>query len=772
MNNINEFAINFLFSFYIIMSSNIYFLLLILFILVVIIITLNLKKTLIEEPVVREPMVNEPMVREPMVNEPMVNEPMVREPMVNEPMVNEPMVREHFFSSDEGQLIDFSKIKDDGKTYITKIDVIKENNNKRFPNRHLLIQGTNLDKVTDIFFADLKGIKLYEPKEISSNSNNVKLYELRILPPDFSNYGKGENIEIKLQIDKVYDKEQLQINGNYYTKNLKGTLRIDNKRNKIQPGRIKLEFELNVKDSNNSPKLIFKLNDKEYELEEAVTTEFAPSPEPTPSPTPSTNYTIYFDLKDSFTIDYEIMYDKKLFVSMENVFVSNDEVSLLQPTGLFYRHNFVTAGNSLTTLDTNDWNVYLSDRIKQIEDKEFIAVDDVKNFYNDIKKLTIPPPAPEKEILSFKVEDVTWEEVADDDTINRISWTKPKDNAGNDTINNFRFAFLINIKPKVSNDRFSLIDEQINFEKTSFDFPTNKLTPGNEYEFSVSTYRTDKQVVIEKSIDSIHTYRPKGFDDYHSHLFDPETQRFKENLTQDQPELIKTYYQLLAANKIKMQNEMDKAHSHIEAESQCIAGNLDNLQTKTSNDAFDENLQDQLKKGGESEKIVFDGKQKEQNEQIDRVNEKIAELEKIQGKLKKVQNTNIKRLTSQKDGTELSVKKLKNNKFMVGLNRGCLAVDKNSEYKYIPCNVFDKKQYFDLDTIENDDEYNNLLLMNRNSKLSKGQKVNYPFTVLKPNKSTKCVYMKDRTIQIKPCNDDESIRYTSHFYQNDNCKAK
>ena len=309
------------------------------------------------------------------------------------------MVREHFFSSDEGQLIDFSKITNDGKTYITKIDVIKENNNKRFPNRHLLIQGTNLDKVTDIFFADLKGIKLFEPEVISSNSNSVKLYELRILPPDFSNYGKGENIEIKLQIDKVYDKEPLQINGNYYTKNLKGTLRID--KTKIQPGRIKLEFELNVNDSNNSPKLIFKLNDKEYELEEAVTTEFAPSPEPTPSPTPSTNYTIYFDLKDSFTIDYEIKYDEKLFVSMENVFVSNDEVSLLQPTGLFYRHNFVTTGNSLTTLDTNDWNVYLSDRIKQIEDKEFIAVDDVKNFYNDIKKLTIPPPAPEKEILSF-----------------------------------------------------------------------------------------------------------------------------------------------------------------------------------------------------------------------------------------------------------------------------------------------------------------------------------------------------------------------------------
>ena len=59
--------------------------------------------------------------------------------------------------------------------------------------------------------------------------------------------------------------------------------------------------------------------------------------------------------------------------------------------------------------------------------------------------------------------------------------------------------------------------------------------------------------------------------------------------------------------------------------------------------------------------------------------------------------------------------------------------------------------------------------MNLNSKLSPEQRVDYPFTVLKPNKSTKCVHVKDRKLQIKPCNDDESIRYTAHFYQNDKC---
>ena len=42
--------------------------------------------------------------------------------------------------------------------------------------------------------------------------------------------------------------------------------------------------------------------------------------------------------------------------------------------------------------------------------------------------------------------------------------------------NNFRFAFLINVIPKETNDKFNIVDEQVSFEKETFDFP-NKLTP-------------------------------------------------------------------------------------------------------------------------------------------------------------------------------------------------------------------------------------------------------------------------------------------------------
>ena len=49
------------------------------------------------------------------------------------------------------------------------------------------------------------------------------------------------------------------------------------------------------------------------------------------------------------------------------------------------------------------------------------------------------------------------------------------------------------------------------------------------------------------------------------------------------------------------------------------------------------------------------------------------------------------------------------------------AVNKFGDYSNIPCNIFDKRQY-DLENVENDDEYNNLLLMNLNIKLSRNKR--------------------------------------------------
>lgn len=730
------------------MSSNIYFLLLILLILVVIIIIINLKKP----------------------------------------------IKEDFYQDSEiNQLIDTSEIQQDSidnLMLITKLDVVKQNEHPNFPDKHLLIEGTNLEKVTDVFFGDLKGIKL------SRETLPDEKMRIRILPPSFTKYTKMkpqnefENIEIKLKIDDEVDSvprnvmfgenESLVFNTDYvYSEpdNISslnmGVLEIDNELDveKRRTKKLKLKFKINsVKEVGQRIEIKpfkLRLNETEYNLDLNFINSNA-------GPNANQEYTLFLSTKDFTNIRYNIN-TSRIFttnntanntklVSLEVTELQaeylHDDINVLLPTGLFYRFDYTTAGENLLELNPNSWNVFLSDRL---ENDDILIAEDVRKFYQDIKDITNPPPTEAPPPIDLKVKNVRVESIEGDNTILRMKWDTP------DAVNNFRFAFLINILPVAEKDRFSIKDEQISFEKETFDFPTNKLTPGNSYKIQVSTYRTDKREVVENSEETNFRYVPPNFDDYHSHLFDPVTKRFRTELTQDQPELIKTYYQLLAANKIKMMNEMSNAGTHIEAEAQCIEGNLNQLTNNSSSDSFDSNLADLLKQNADAEKAIFTGKQKSQQEQMDRVKEKIAELEVLQGKIKKVQNTNIKRITSQKDGTDLSVKKLENGKFMVGLNQGCLAVDSMGQYKYIPCNPLDKKQHFDIDEINDRDEYNNLLLLNLNPKLPNEKRVDYPFTILKPSNSTKCVHVKEKSIQIKPCNDDESIRFTSHFYQNDTC---
>ena len=45
-----------------------------------------------------------------------------------------------------------------------------------------------------------------------------------------------------------------------------------------------------------------------------------------------------------------------------------------------------------------------------------------------------------------------------------------------------------------------------------------------------------------------------------------------------------------------MLNQMNQAETHIKAEAQCMDGNLNQLMNNSSNDAFDDNLRDQLGK--------------------------------------------------------------------------------------------------------------------------------------------------------------------------------
>jgi hypothetical protein len=694
------------------------------------------------------------------------------------------------------QLIDTTKIKQESINklmLITKLDIVAQNQYTPFPDKHLLIEGTKLEKVEDVYFGDLKGIIL-ENKVI----NNI--HQIRVLPPNFTKYTRMlesqefENIEIKLKIDDPVDDTSRELKFNpidntltlttdvIYTSDSAATDGLNNGTFEIvtTPALPKLQLDTTT---NKKAKLTFKvavvkqagktledgnMNIKINNTEYLISLDFLSDIAQTKTHhTHNEIYTLFVDASNFDDIKYNIRTNKlfeetdgltSVIIKEMKLEYLHDDINMLLPTGLFYRFNFVTSGTNPLDIDSNSWNIHLSDKL---ENPDILLSDDVKNFYEDITELTTEPPAPPDEIINFKVENVEVNNVENDDTILRITWTKPV------AANNYRFAFIINVMPMSDNDSFMIKDEQISFEKEVFDFSTAKLTPGNNYKIQLSTYRTDKQEVIELSEIVEHKYRPPNFDEYHSHIFDPVTKEFKTELTKENPELLRTYYQLLAANKIKMAGEMSNAQQHINEEAKCVEGNLGQLQSTSSEDVFDDNLKDLLNKNADGESAVFRNKQSHQDVQMERVKEKISELESLQGKIKKVQNTNIKSITSVKDGTDLAVKKMSNGKFMVGLNDGCLAVNKQGKYNYVPCNIFDKKQFFDLDSIENVDEYNNLLLMNLNSKISPSVDVKYPFYTLKPNKSNKCVHLDNKEIKIKPCNDEETIRYTGHFSNKD-----
>jgi hypothetical protein len=714
-----------------------------------------------------------------------------------------PVPTEEPFVENIGELIDISMIKEKSvksKLLITRLDVVGAGEDANFPNKHLLIEGTNLDKLEDVYFGDLKGIILQNEnieKNESIEKNEKGLKRIKVLPPNFSKYTKMkdakefENIEIKLKIDDPVDETPRVIK----FKDLEndGTLVLEGDRvyNAADSGsegdnsgllkvanamelpdesfrKVKISFKLGIERNNltrlRKENLKLKLNDKEYLLNMDFIQEI---PEDESVVTRNKVYTIFFDSKDVNNIKFNLhtneIFEKnktgadsnlaKIILKDMKMEYLHDDINVLYPTGLFYRFDYVTAGNNLIDIDASSWNIYLGEKL---DNRDILLTDDVRKFYEDIKDITSQSQSPAVGLILY-VSDVRVSKVKDDDTIMRMIWTIPKE------VNNYRFAFLINVLPKAGNERFSIKNEQIAFNKNKFDFPTNKLVPGNEYTFQVQTYRSDKQEVVAESDIGTFKYIPPSFDDYHSHLFDPVTRKFKTELTQEQPELIKTYYQLLAANKIKMSGEMAAAGKHISEEAECSLGNLNQINDNTSNDAFDENLKDLLSKNADEEKTIFSSKQLQQEEQIERINQKVSELERIQGKVNNNRDTKIKRITSIKDGTNLAVKKMSNGKFMVGLNQGCLATNNMGNYNYVKCNMFDKKQYFDLESIKNTDEYNNLLLMNLQPQLSEEMNVDYPFYVLKPNKSNKCVHLDNKQIKIKPCNDEESIRYIGHF---------
>ena len=79
--------------------------------------------------------------------------------------------------------------------------------------------------------------------------------------------------------------------------------------------------------------------------------------------------------------------------------------------------------------------------------------------------------------------------------------------------------------------------------------------------------------------------------------------------------------------------------------------------------------------------------------------------------------------------------------------------------------LLDEQQHFNLSSINNLDEYNNLLLMNNNAPLDENQNksVEYPFYIMQPSRSIKCVNIENGKLSVKPCNQEDTSRFKWRF---------
>lgn len=683
-------------------------------------------------------------------------------------LLDENDIKEEF--TNHSNLIEFTN-----SVKINNISVSDASDNE-FKIDTLLIKGSNLNKIKGVFFGDVKG-------KILNNSNN----QLFVLPPDLAKYTSimsdedFRNIEIKIHIE---DNEYLDGLIKYNISELQ-----DNASNKID---VDINFDINKEKSINILKT--------YEDSIRVQVNFEVVNE-----SGIGNFKIYFYDNEENSYNYEfkkenqlisktIYYDMKNKIDLEKMsidqlkihFESNDnedlkfkitklelkfvtdDISSLFPTGLFYRMDRVTLGNDLVKGNTKNWKIYIGERVKKDGINSFRKSKDLIKFYKDINtSLGIEEEKPQETKISYKVENLAIGVDRKDDTQIKVSWSIP------DTVNSNKYRFFINFTPLNNNEEFKIVEEEIVSTKDTYMFSNKNLVIGNKYKIEVKTVNIDEFTQVLDTVEKEYVFKPLGMEDYHSHLlkdgkFDTTKLEIEdlENLEKTNPELLKTYIELLNYNKIKTQYDIGDLQLDIEEITQKTNEKLSNLKCGTIKKKKNL-LINGLETHKENEQIDFVRKKDKQTEKMETIKKKINFLNELQGKKEDIVNLKIKTLKSLNDGTIINMEDLGKDRKLVLLNNGCLAFEKNKtvgksgNFGYVKCNIFDPQQQFRIKKINNDIEFNNLMDLNLEEKITENS--DYPFYILQPINSNKCVHIEDGNLRIENCKETENIKFQAYF---------
>ena len=474
----------------------------------------------------------------------------------------------------------------------------------------------------------------------------------------------------------------------------------------------------------------------------------------------------------------------------------DDTTSFLLPTGLFFKPGLKLISTGIDGLgkDPNDWSLVLKDR------KEESVSEDLRSFYDDTLNLIADePPAPtESEDLSYEPVDFSIQ-LNEDIREVEVIWKPPTALLEEADLTKFFYYFTFEPVSGKANDNFKQsvkipilkdtpLDQTQSIKKEyskKHSFSYDRLLPMHKYKYS---FIVATDTPIRKSLDSIDdvfefvTADMKN--NYHTHLFDAETGKFKldkldlDEIKSKNPELVQTYYQMVAYNQRKAEDDIRIAQLDMADSTKCLQGHTDQFMYGHMGSAFKSNLSKYLNDNTLKEGKEFKSNQILQDKQIERIEKKVEEIEEHQGKKVSLHDLKINTLKSLHDGSLIRLEELNGEKRLVLLNDGCLAFQKNpqygkrDDYGYLPCNLFDVEQHFTLNKINNLDEYNFLLSSNLKPTILEedNNKFDYPFYTLQPKDSSKCVTIENNNIQIKPCTSDKNIRFTGYFNK-DECNV-
>jgi len=214
-----------------------------------------------------------------------------------------------------------------------------------------------------------------------------------------------------------------------------------------------------------------------------------------------------------------------------------------------------------------------------------------------------------------------------------------------------------------------------------------------------------------------------------------------------------------------------------------LLSSLDNLKQRASEIEFPslsstdniENIaRDLLIDQEELESEIFQRYQGEQNTRIANLENKLSDLEKHHGHIKKPQ-AHLRSIKSLNNGLKMSVIPLSDNRHLVRVNDGCLSCDSVGNYDIRACDANNPQQHFELHEIHNKSYYN-LNLEPGVPKIKNGQNgqngqngnIKYPFYMTKSVTSGNCVQNNHNKLSVQPCNVKTSQRWLG-FNKNNIC---